>query len=75
MLTIKQNILFHFTCALSSHAEPGYKAVLILISFLDITHFIKVQQSRTENIKCFFEMCGVYISDFFAIQFSSDDCF
>lgn len=49
MLIIKQNILSRFTYALSVHAAPGYKAVLILIFFLDMKHFIKIQQNISEQ--------------------------
>lgn len=75
MLIIKQNILSHFTCALSVHAPPGYKVVLRLISFLDNKLFIKIQQNLSEqkipnaSVKC------MWFISVFAIQFSSDDCF
>lgn len=46
MLIVKQNILSLFTHALSVHAAPGYKAVLILITSLVITPFFTVQQNN-----------------------------
>lgn len=76
MLIIMQNILSHFTYALSVHAAPGYKAVLMLISFLDKKkNFIKIQQNLSEQkISNAFVKYMWFIS-VFAIQFSSDDCF
>lgn len=76
MLIIKQNILTRLTYALSVLAASGYKAVLVLISFLDIKHFIKIQQNISEQRISNASVKYVwFISVFFAIQFSSDDCF
>jgi len=65
MLIIKQNIFSHFTHALSVRAAPGYKAMLIIITFLDITHCFKIQQNKSGwRLSNASVKCVVYVSVF-----------